>query len=638
MTFKRLLGIAMSLCAVALLVGSVGAGAARTPAKRAIDLSTNTAVKNYLRSHGISPRGVVIQRGAKNYAGPRCPGKGWTCTRSHRVVQVATGRGKNSFRCAFARCVVVQATKSLLATNTAKCIRTTGITQSCSITQSSTSSSNEAVVVEIASKSSGLTQNAAQTAQIVQTAGSGANTACVLQRTTIDGSTTARRGMPVTVTLDAHQSASITQNSHTGGNTVRRATESGACTTGDPLASPLGQEQTLTSTARGSLDITQRQNAAPNGPNMLLDIQQNQADGFHGSASGVNAAVWSQMNTLTALAISPVGSVTQAQSSTDGGIEANVNQFSTTPSVINAHQSETLQCERAATSGTPSCGQPQPALPADYELSQTQFGPLRKGPGSSQEGSDRHQFTVVQDSTQTAGAGAVQSNVVEGACHTDGNCTVDQATTVQGVRTTNHQSGQDIDTTTTCTGTECVPTCTGEDCVAPDIIFDGSPGTAAPPATLGPYTMTRFGADPQPLNTGPVVTSVNDPAGTIAFSPALNHSRVGNGWATWSHGYTGDVYWTDAASTITITLPSGTAAFYLYAEPNTRSPFNVTAMAQDGTTSGPISVDGNGGARYFGFYGIGGANLASITVTTDDPAGLGVGEFGISPPAAPPIT
>ena len=90
MTVKRLLGIVGALCAITVLTGSVGAGAARTPTKHAIDLSTNAAVKQYLRSLGISPRGVVIQRGARNYAGPNCPGKGWNCTRSHKVCLLYT--------------------------------------------------------------------------------------------------------------------------------------------------------------------------------------------------------------------------------------------------------------------------------------------------------------------------------------------------------------------------------------------------------------------------------------------------------------------------------------------------------------------------------------------------------------------
>jgi hypothetical protein len=127
---------------------------------------------------------------------------------------------------------------------------------------------------------------------------------------------------------------------------------------------------------------------------------------------------------------------------------------------------------------------------------------------------------------------------------------------------------------------------------------------------------------------------VSDPAGTIAFSQPLNHSTVGNGWATWSNGYTGDVYWNADGSAITITLPAGTNAFYLYAEPNQFAMFNVQATAQDGTTSGPVQVNGLGGAQYFGFYGTGGAKIATITITTNDTTGLAVGEFGINPSAA----
>jgi hypothetical protein len=51
------------------------------------------------------------------------------------------------------------------------------------------------------------------------------------------------------------------------------------------------------------------------------------------------------------------------------------------------------------------------------------------------------------------------------------------------------------------------------------IVFDGSPGSAAPPATLGPYAMTAFGLDPQPEFE--VVPSVVDPAGTVGFAPSL---------------------------------------------------------------------------------------------------------------------
>lgn len=159
------------------------------------------------------------------------------------------------------------------------------------------------------------------------------------------------------------------------------------------------------------------------------------------------------------------------------------------------------------------------------------------------------------------------------------------------------------------------------------ITFSSGPGTGAPPATLGPYTMTPFAADPQ--GDGAVVGSVETPKGTsVTFSPALYHTRIGSGWATWSNGYRGDVYWTYGATSATLTMPASTSAFYLYAEPNPFSVLTMTATAQDGTTSGPVAVDGYAGARYFGFYGTGGAKIESITVSSS--VDFAIGEFGIS--------
>jgi hypothetical protein len=653
MTFKRLLGLAMAMVAVAMLVGSVGAGAARTPAKPALNLSTNAKVREYLRSLGISPRGVVIQRGARNYAGPRCPGKRWACTRSHRVVQIATHRGKNSFRCSLSRCVVVQLTKSLLATNIAKCIRTTGITQSCSINQTSTGSNgNQAIVVEIAKKLTGLTQSASQTAQIVQTADSGSNTACVRQTAEIEGSTVAKRGMPVSVNLDSHESILIAQNSHSGGNTVQGATPTGGCS-----SDPLNQSQTIRSTATGTSAITQNLNKMVAGRNMLLDIEQNQSDGYFGTATGANTAESLQTNSLTALATSPNGLVHQWESQPDeagGGVDAIVNQDSRDVSSNNSTQMET-QCLRAVTSGTPSCGSVQNTLPVGW--TQTQFGPVRKGgccssrhadagrhfmlrkgsSPSSQTGNNNDIFTIHQESTQDTDAApsghpeqVTQANFVQGECSTPGNCTAHQETDINGEQAQNESSGQNVSSTINCSGSSCVG-------------FDGSPGTNAPPGTLGGYAMTQFGLDPQPVcpDSGYIVAGVSDPAGTVTFSQPLQHDRATiSCWATWSHGYTGDVYDTLAAADptqVTLTLPAGTKAFYLYAEPNVFDLFDVTATAQDGTTSGPVQVQGNSGARYFGFYGTGDAEIATITITTTDTSGLGIGEFGIFP-AGPPIT
>lgn len=160
------------------------------------------------------------------------------------------------------------------------------------------------------------------------------------------------------------------------------------------------------------------------------------------------------------------------------------------------------------------------------------------------------------------------------------------------------------------------------------LVFDGSPGTGAPPSTLGPYTMTAFGADPQAEFAQ--VSSVNDAAGTIGFSPTLTHLLVPSSWLTWSHGYSGDVYYAQGDS-IDMTLPVGTKAFAFYVEPNTFASFTVEAFAQDGTSSEPIDIEGNSGARYFGFYGTGANTVASIHVSASDPAGFAVGEFQIAP-------
>ena len=114
---------------------------------RNANFKTLAGVRAYLRAIGVNPRGVVIQRGLRNYAGSKCPGDGWTCaSTAHAVVQIARAGGKNRFTCATAHCAVVQLALSRAAVNTAKCIKTTGLTQSCSINQSTASADNQAIV------------------------------------------------------------------------------------------------------------------------------------------------------------------------------------------------------------------------------------------------------------------------------------------------------------------------------------------------------------------------------------------------------------------------------------------------------------------------------------------------------------
>lgn len=151
-------------------------------------------------------------------------------------------------------------------------------------------------------------------------------------------------------------------------------------------------------------------------------------------------------------------------------------------------------------------------------------------------------------------------------------------------------------------------------------------GTGAPAATLGSYTMTPFAPDGR--DDYAEVTSVDSPlGGSVDFDTVTSLRRIGDGWSTWSHGYTGDIYYTNGATTLTLALPASTGAFYFYAEPNPFDTFLITAMAQDGTTVNQ-NVSGDAGAAYFGFYGTEGSLLSSITITSN--VDFAVGEFGIA--------
>ncbi len=165
------------------------------------------------------------------------------------------------------------------------------------------------------------------------------------------------------------------------------------------------------------------------------------------------------------------------------------------------------------------------------------------------------------------------------------------------------------------------------------IFFDAGPGTGAPPQIFKNHIMFPFAADANPVFTN--VSSLESPTrcfGELSFSAPLNHRLIDNGWATWSHGYFGDVYYSNGASTTTIQLPPATRAFYFYTESNNFATYTVNAIANDGTTTGPISINGNSGAKFIGFYTTGSqCLLKSITVTYPPAAGgFAIGEFGIS--------
>ena len=453
MRMRNLIGGVAAVAVVMALASSSGAATLKGVVR--VDVSTRAAVVHYLRSIHVNPTGVVIQRGSRNYAGPNCPGKGWSCTDTTRpVVQVATAGGRNAFRCSAATCAVVQvATTTAPINNSATCIKTAGLTQNCTITQSSVSGNNLAVIYENASTSVGMTQTIKQSAVVTQTTGgAGSNTACVTQSSSLNSAVT-KTVAPLAITQEAHQTATITQDAAgTGGNSASAsATPSGGCGTG-----PLGQNQSLAATMNTSRAITEKQNAADKGANMTIDLEQNQGSAF-GVGSGPNTARFDQTNSLTAIANSENGPISQTQSSVNGGLLGTVNQDSSGISTATTTQNET-QCEDAAKAGLTSCDTSDGDYAEAPSLTQIQYGPVHKGVGqATQTGNSGDTFSVTQSSTQDddQGGGSQQTNDVQGDCHTSGNCTVSQTTTVDGQTYTNGSSGQDVYVTTNCTGSAC---------------------------------------------------------------------------------------------------------------------------------------------------------------------------------------
>jgi hypothetical protein len=490
--FKEMLSIVAALVAAVVLVSSSGAGTAASKRAPRIDVSTRAAVVHYLRSIHMNPKGVVIQRGLRNYAGAHCPGKGWACAGTrHAVVQIAKPGGVNRFVCGTAKCAVVQfggasrglrrftasgAPKPPPPPNTALCVKTTGITQSCVINQPNATGTNKAVVWMVTPKLTGLTQSSTYTASITQgpdsaTGSSNDNLACVTQAVSITGSTTSSGS--VTVTNDSHQSVTINQNSKTGNNTVQGAVKGG--TTKNPTydcnpdaTQPLTQDESLISfvTAKGS--ITQKQDTATTGSaNVVVDIEQNQGSAFKCTtgplvcpSSGTNNAAFTQSSDMEAVANTPKGPVIQTQSSDVpnppySGIVGTINQDSSNTSTAHATQKET-QCEDAVNVPTipATCDTDHTDTVPSYSITQTQYGPLgvftparqhsgrvpfaHKGYGQSQQtGNTGNQFFLTQTSKQDTDGGphATQKNIIVGDC-TSGTvlgCQAGQTATLNGL-------------------------------------------------------------------------------------------------------------------------------------------------------------------------------------------------------------
>jgi hypothetical protein len=419
----------------------------------------------YLASHGIDSKQIVIQRGARNYAGPHCPGRGWTCTTAKRVVQISYMQNIVQFTCTPSvggsavspnSCLIVQSSTG--AANNATCTEKVGDPiggQTCSIYQLNTTGTNNATVTQQVSVMAGPTQSASQSTDIAQWNGSGSNWAYVSQDLKENQSALLAAAASLTQSQDGQQTTAVSQHSDSGNNNAQ-----------------VNQSLALTASASGGTSISQLQDTDGSHYNTSAAIYQND-DQF--PATGTNNATLSQSNALNASG-GKTGSLTQTQGAFTSGIFGHISQFSSGLSTQSSTQNE----RQLLSAGGVPAGQ----------LHQTQIGPLHWEPNQGSDAGDK--MSISQTSTQNATPSAFQNDRADASCDTSGICTVTQTVTNSGGRGTNSCSAPscNIGLTVAQTGSSegtgvfpCVGSCTfpSHDPPPPPDICDQIFG--APPCT-----------------------------------------------------------------------------------------------------------------------------------------------------------
>jgi len=136
------------------------------------------------------------------------------------------------------------------------------------------------------------------------------------------------------------------------------------------------------------------------------------------------------------------------------------------------------------------------------------------------------------------------------------------------------------------------------------------------------------------------VSSVTGPTGQVGVSPAM-YDQPGSYPTNGTSNY---LVSNGSVSSETFTMPAGTGAFYVYGGwecncggPGVPTSLSITATAQDGTSSGPVTVN-LGAPEYFGFYAACGSSLQTVKLSvTGQPWPLTAGAFGIASTTCPTV-
>jgi hypothetical protein len=429
---------------------------------RHADLSTRAGAVRYLKARGVDPRHVVIQLGRKNYAGPKCPGKSWSCTKSRRVVQAGAvnvaycqtnpSRTGDSIVTGPGSCSITQS-----GGGTATCAQTmttSPANETCSIDQTSTSADNRAVVIQAILQGSGGpsgSQTGTQGAFITQANGSGnnySNASQTVGQSLGKGSNlsddddndaddfTAAIAASITQSQEAHQSLSVIQTSTAGNNTSNAGQIQGQRERADRAPS-ISQRQNTVDAANACPTISSADDPFANA---CYAVQQTAPVGANSTKLG-QVYVQFQAASNTPGGDQAQGSLTNAAS---GGLD---HAFVQNPVTGMAATQTSNQFERMI----------QRRLNTGAMIAK-QHGPVRKGTGT-QDGGAGSTADQVQDSGQFSfgGVAGTQTDLLVDQCASSGNCTVRQQVNQNGTVTTNTKSGPFLFEFVNCGGVSITP-------------------------------------------------------------------------------------------------------------------------------------------------------------------------------------
>jgi hypothetical protein len=352
--------------------------------------------------------GVVRQIGARNYAGPNCPGVGWNCTTATRVLQVATDDGQNVAQCTDSTPISTSDNQSCSisqtgANNTARCIEHMNAptaTQTCVVIQ--TGAKNKAIVDQMIVSTHSSAETANQIATVMQGGAGGAATLndlqlsqSVKQNTGGDGDDDSSSPGSGIQAQDAFQTAAVTQNAAGSGKNQSQVDQSQKQHAhGAPM-----QQQNLTS---GSADCAPAVPAAA--PNVCANVFQHAVNG--NNTNNLNQSIDEKAKSNDAGA-------SQLQGQFGGGIDGQVHQDTAVggPGSSTNTAKQTKHQEASAPGGA----------------FQEQIDPVSCCGFASQYGGTGNSETIHQSADLNASEGlAFQSVDLVGTSNTTGTCTFDQ--------------------------------------------------------------------------------------------------------------------------------------------------------------------------------------------------------------------